>query len=105
MSNPPQKKITYSLGGRIKNARKDAGFTQRDLALAIRLTDKAISTYEVDRAEPSFDTLREISRVTHKPLVYFLDQSDQDDLDLQMKLRRIEADILDIKKLLGKRVG
>lgn len=88
---------------RLRQARKEAGLSQRDLGNAIRLSDKAVSTYEVDRATPSLETLKDISRVTRKPLLYFLDEADPDDLELQIKLRNIEQELLEVKQLLKKR--
>jgi transcriptional regulator with XRE-family HTH domain len=97
MSN---RKSIATLADRIKQARQDRGWSQKDLGQALQLSDKAVSSYEVGRAEPTISTLKDISRVTLKPLAYFLDESDPTDLELQSKLQRIEAEILAVKQLL-----
>jgi len=100
MSND-KKPLTF--GQKLKRARKEVGLSQKDLGEALKLSDKAISSYEVDRATPSLDTLKEISKLIHKPISYFLDEIDHDDLDLQIKLKIIEKELLEIKKILKKR--
>ncbi len=91
------------LGKAIRKARKDVGLSQKELALSLQVSDKAISSYEVGRATPSFHTLQELSKVVNKPLSYFDTEDQSDDIDLQIKLRVIEKELLEIKKLLAKR--
>ena len=95
---PPQK-----LGKAIRMARKEVGLSQKELADSLHVSDKAISSYEVGRATPGFHTLQDLSRVVNKPISYFDDSAQSQDLDLQIKLRIIEKELLEIKKLLSKR--
>jgi transcriptional regulator with XRE-family HTH domain len=88
---------------KIKRARKEAGLSQKDLALVLELSDKAVSSYEVGRATPSIQVLREISKVTYKPVGYFIDEAETDDVELHSKLQVIERELSEIKKLLAKR--
>lgn len=90
-----------SLATKLKVARQDAGLSQKDMGEALRLSDKAISSYEVGRAVPSIDTLKDISKVTHKPMSYFFDERDPEDFDLQIKIKTIEKELLEIKKILS----
>lgn len=92
-----------TLGSAIRDARKEVGLSQKELAHQLRVSDKTISSYEVDRATPAFDTLRHLSRIVNKPLSYFDIDSTSDDLDLQIKLSTIERELLEIKKLLSKK--
>jgi transcriptional regulator with XRE-family HTH domain len=87
---------------RIKKARKEAGFTQQEMSEALHVSDKAISSYEVGRATPNVRTLQEISRVTHKPIRYFIEE-ENDEIVLQVKIKAIEKELEDIKQLLRKR--
>lgn len=96
-------KNNLPLAERLKKARQDAGLSQKDLGDSLKLSDKAISSYEVGRAVPSIETLKDISRVTHKPVSYFLDDADPDDVDLQIKIKTIEKELLEIKKILEKK--
>jgi len=100
MSNIKYKK---SMGERIKKARKEVGLSQKELANRLRLSDKTISSYEVGRTIPSFTTIRKISKTVHKPIAYFDEDSNQGDLDLQIKIKTIEKELLEIKKLLRKK--
>lgn len=98
------KKITQkSLGQAIRSARKEIGMSQKDFAEQLRVSDKTISSYEVDRASPSFNTLKKMGDVLNKPLSYFDVDATSDDIDLEIKLRVIEKELLEIKKLLKKR--
>ena len=96
-------KKRLNVGGRIKKARKELGFSQKQLARRLRLSDKAISSYEVGRTTPSFATIKKISRVVHKPITYFDEDSNLNDLDLQIKIKTVEKELLEIKKLLKKK--
>lgn len=93
-------KTTSTLGERLKKARKERGLSQKELGEAIKLSDKAVSSYEVGRAAPTVDTLKEISRLTYKPISYFVGESDPEDLDLQLRLNAIERELIEIKQLL-----
>jgi transcriptional regulator with XRE-family HTH domain len=90
------------LAERIKKARKEAGLTQQEMSKALQVSDKAISAYEVGRATPNVHTLKDISRVTHKPIRYFIDE-ENDEIVLQMKIQSIEKELDEIKQLLRKR--
>ena|SRR5258708_40342668 len=96
-------KTRLTIADKIKKARKEAGLSQKQMGDAMSLSDKAISSYEVGRATPTVDTLREISRVTYKPVTYFLEEGDPDEMNVQMKIRSIERDLMEIKKILKKK--
>lgn len=101
MSNRKKKtKIEIQVGQRIRQARKEAGYSQKDLAKALKLSDKAVSSYEVGRAQPNLETLQAISKATFKSVSYFLDEADPEDLDLQLRIKRIEQELLRVKKAL-----
>jgi len=94
------KKLT--LGQRVKFARKEAGLSQKDLAAKLKITDKAVSTYEVGRANPSFEMMKQISKITQKPINYFDEDVDITEPDLEKKLDLIEAEMREIRILLQK---
>jgi transcriptional regulator with XRE-family HTH domain len=91
-----------NIGLRIKRARQLAGFSQKELAQFLGLSDKTVSAYEVGRALPGLETLKDLSQVTHQPVSYFVDE-EPDDLDLQLRLKKIEQELLEIKKALRDR--
>lgn len=51
------------IGSKIKEYRTKAGLTQKELADELHVTYQAVSRWENDDAEPSFDTLRDMCRI------------------------------------------
>lgn len=101
MSNTDQEKnLSNKLGQQIKKARQLAGFSQKELAEALELSDKTISAYEVGRVQPNLQTLKNLSQATQQPISYFVDDSPQGDYDLQIKIKKIEQDLLEIRRML-----
>lgn len=93
---------TDKLSKKIRQARVEAALSQKELASALKLSDRTISAYEKGRALPPLDTLQNISNLTHKPINYFLEEEleVEEDFDLQLKLKKIELELLQIKKVL-----
>lgn len=64
---------TQTLGARIRQARKDAGYTNTEtLAVKLGVGQRTVQRWESDEAEPTLARLREIAAVTSKPLAFFL---------------------------------
>lgn len=95
--------MSKKIGRRIKKSRKSLGLSQKDLARTLKVSDKTVSSYEVGRTIPSFETITKIGKIVHKPITYFEEGADSTDLDFQIKLKTIEKELLEIKKLLKKR--
>lgn len=93
---------TDNIAKKLRQARVEAALSQKDLASSLKLSDRTISAYEKGRAMPPLDTLQSISNLTHKSINYFLDEEidEGEDLDLQVKLKKIEIELLQIKKVL-----
>jgi transcriptional regulator with XRE-family HTH domain len=87
---------------KLKSARKSVGLSQRDMGKILKLSDKAVSSYEVGRAAPSFESLRQISEVTKKPITYFLEDQVSDEATIDMKIKTIEQELSEIKAILLK---
>ena len=51
------------IGHKIKEFRTKTGLTQKDLADELHVTYQAVSRWENDDAEPSFDTIKEMCRI------------------------------------------
>ncbi len=95
------RKSTRSIGAKVKKARQERGLSQKELGERIKLSDKAISSYEVERAVPSLGILKKISVVTRKPVSYFLDENSADQVDLHAKLDAIEQELTAIREYLA----
>ena len=94
---------SLTLGERLKHARKLAGYSQRELAKELKVTDKAVSTYEVGRAEPSFKMMKKISKLVGKPISYFDTDYEVSESNLEGKLDRIEEELKEIRIMLQKK--
>ena len=90
------------LSQRIKQARLMAKLSQIDLAQAVGLSDKSISAYEKGRAAPPFTKLQKIATTTGQTLQYFTEEN-IDDAIIANKLKSVEEELADIKRLLSKR--
>lgn len=66
-----------SIGTKIRNARKDAGLTQVELAKKTSLSRSYIGDIEKDRYNPSVATLRAIADATGVPVEYILGNAAQ----------------------------
>ena len=64
------------IGTVIKNARKNCGLTQKQLAKKVSLADTTISSYERGNSEPDFKTIRKILKVCGYDLV-FIDKANE----------------------------
>jgi len=89
------------LSQRIRNARKEARLSQAELAFAIGVSDKSVSAYEQGRSQPPFEKLKKIAQCTKRPLGYFTDEETNESA-IVAKLRSIEQELIEIKKLLHK---
>lgn len=90
------------LAKKIKLARTRAGYSQQELAEILKLSDKAISSYEVGRATPTVYTLGEIADCTNTTMSYFLEEEGSTS-NISHKIEKIEGELSEIKKLLQKR--
>ncbi|MFA6185228.1 MAG: helix-turn-helix transcriptional regulator [Candidatus Shapirobacteria bacterium] len=88
------------IGQKIKAARKIRRITQEELANAMGVSDKSISAYESDRANPPLSVIEKISKVTDQPLSFFLEETIE--TSILSKLREVEIQFKEIKKLLEK---
>jgi transcriptional regulator with XRE-family HTH domain len=61
-----------AIGNRIKEARKNAGLTQTELAEPLELSQPAINLIESGRVSLTLDNLFMISEVLGQPIEYFL---------------------------------
>lgn len=90
------------IGKKIRYARTEAGLSQKELASQLQLSDKAISSYEVGRAQPGVEVLKEIGVATGRSVQYFIDDDPKraQQLDFAHKIKKIETDLAELKKAL-----
>lgn len=93
-------KKRLSIGQKIRYARTEAGLSQKELANKLQLSDKAISTYEVGRAQPGLEVLKDIGQATGRPVTYFIDEERAEEIDFAVKIKLIEKELAGIKQAL-----
>lgn len=93
-----QGQVTFA--ERIRKVRKAMGWSQRDMADKLSLSDKAVSSYEVGRSSPTIETIQLLSKLTKRPISYFFDNEVQEGLELAFKLDRMEEELKTIRRYL-----
>ncbi len=93
---------TTSLGKKIKEARLEANLSQLELSQALIVNEKSVSSYEAGRTKPSIETLNKIAKKTNKSIAFFTEDKNVE-IDLDLKLNNIQAELEKIKQLLKKR--
>lgn len=88
---------------KIRQARQDLGLSQKAFGTALKLSDKAVSAYEVGRVLPTVETLAEISKLTSLPIGYFFGETGDRSLELQLQLKEIERELLKTKQAIGEK--
>ena len=66
------------LGSKIREARKDAGFTQKELAEILSVDRSMVISYEKERYSIPWATLESLAKAVGKPLAWFFLEEDQD---------------------------
>lgn len=61
-------------GHRLREARKDAGLSQEELAEAVKVKGNSVSRWEIGESTPRKEVLAKISQVLSKPPRYFFDE-------------------------------
>lgn len=66
-----QRPVKISLGMRLRLARVSSRMSQSELGRWVYLDRRVLSSYEMDRHEPSFGTVVRIARATKRSLDWF----------------------------------
>jgi transcriptional regulator with XRE-family HTH domain len=65
-------KLAIAIGGRVRQAREEAGLSQADLAKMVYVQRNSITSIETGKSEPSVSTLLLIATSLEKPIEYFI---------------------------------
>lgn len=65
------------LAKRLKQCRKEKGFTQREVAVYCDITEKTYQNYELMTREPKLEVLLKIADVFHVSLDYLVGRTDR----------------------------
>ncbi|PJA40948.1 XRE family transcriptional regulator [candidate division WWE3 bacterium CG_4_9_14_3_um_filter_34_6] len=94
--------MSTDIAKKIKQARLQANLSQLELSKALSVSEKAVSSYESGRTNPSIDTLFRIAKRTNTPIAYFTNQENED-FELTSKLMKIQAQLDEIKIMIERR--
>ncbi|MBN1618860.1 helix-turn-helix transcriptional regulator [Candidatus Dojkabacteria bacterium] len=89
------------IGKKIREAREEQGISQKDLGMALGLSDKAISAYEASRTVPPLETLLRIAEELNKPIDFFIN-SNAPDFKLETRLAAMESIVSQLLKEIRK---
>ena len=91
MSLPNNKEDSkMNLGEKIKECRKQAGFTQEQLAERLNVSRQAITKWETDAGLPDTENLKELSRIFEISINYLLDNNNE--LPLLVMKKKLDKD-------------
>jgi transcriptional regulator with XRE-family HTH domain len=82
-----------SLGKKIRQARKEMGLTQTDLAYRVGISTQSISAFESGRIRPDMKYVEKIAQFTHKPLFFFTGER------VMVAINRVEKMIQELTEL------
>lgn len=95
--------MSMSIGTRIRELRKKNHLTQLDLSNLLYVTDKAVSSWESDRTEPSLETLIQLSEVLECSVSYLLyGNIEKLDIETEVKIKLTEQEFRHLDLLLKK---
>lgn len=92
--------LTRELGRRIKIAREESHMSQLQVGVALGVSDKTISGYELGRIAPPVDKLIHLADLFKKPISFFLG-ADPREYKVASRLRAVEVALRDIRKQLN----
>ena len=76
--------VLKKFGDTISRLRKEKGLTQSQLGKLLNVSYQAISKWENDLAEPSLQSIEEMSKIFDVPVSYFFNESD-DEIETSQK--------------------
>lgn len=85
------------LGKRIKELRKEFGWTQNELANKINVSQQTIGSWEVGRAEPNNETLSKLSKLFEVTVDYLLgNTNNKQNIDFKNSKKYTDTDLDDM---------
>lgn len=97
---------------KLKKIMFEKGFTQKDLAEKLGVSQAFISSWQVGKRNPKFSSIKKISEALNIPVDYFFENSDdksekkdiqilqleKENLELKLKISELEKTILNLSK-------
>lgn len=87
------------IGKRIAELRKQAGFTQYELAETLYVTHQAVSKWEKGKSIPSIEILYELTKLFHVSIDYVLDNTEINETNYDQLFNNFSRDVVVTKFL------
>jgi len=82
------------IGTRITNLRKQAGFTQNQLAETLYVTHQAVSKWEKGKSIPSIEILYELTKLFKVSIDYLLENTEIEENDYDQLFKNLPRDVV-----------
>lgn len=77
-----------NIGNRIQKLRKECGYTQESLAASLFVSAKTVSSWEINRTEPSLDIIAKLSELFQCPISYLMYGNEEKcDVETEIKIK------------------
>ena len=86
---------------KLRETRLDMGWSQQRLADETGISNKTISAYELGTLSLNLQPIKKLAKALGKPVSYFTEKGSPDYL-IESKLRNIEIQLEEVKKLIEK---
>ncbi len=91
------------IGDRIQKLRKDKGVTQEKLSELLFVSAKTVSSWEMNRTEPSLDIIAKLSELFECNISYLMYGADEKlDVETEIKIKLQESEYKNLEKFLDK---
>lgn len=104
-ARPAQKEMLVDVGKRLKEVRKRAGLSQRELAKRVGVTNSTISMIEKNNVSPSVSSLQKILSGMDMTLLSFFEAEDNDVYIPQVAYAAEDFQDVSTSQVLRKRLG
>lgn len=92
-----------NIGKRIYKQRKNKNLTQEELAKKLYVTDKTISSWEMNRTEPNLEIITKISEILECSITYLLcGVVPKSDIEIEIKIKLTEEEYKKLNNYLNK---
>jgi len=90
------------LGEKIKELRTKKNISQKELADRLFVSDKTVSSWEINRTEPSLDLVVEICNILDVSVAKFLYEDNKNNIETEIKVKISEDEYNTLKSFLDK---
>lgn len=90
--------MTNKFSKKLKKIMYEKGFTQKDLAEKLGVSQAFISSWQVGKRNPKLSSIKKISEALNVPVDYFFESSENKDSKKDIKILQLEKENLRLQK-------